>query len=480
MEKHSHNISRSAIYLLAFMTLFALIYNIFLPAHTDEAYYWQWGRHLALSYYDGPPLMAYLIRISTTLFGISAWSIKLPAVLCMSTAAYAMTALASKMFDSKTGLVTLLLLIFMPITQAGYVISTLDPALVCFWSLTLYVFYCAVTSNLNRYRYLAGLCLGLTLLAKYPGVLVGTALFLYLVISSYRTQLKNPNWYLAAFLALVVFSPVILWNWQHHWVSFSYQFNHGVSSNKHFQWPLLGNFLGAQLGVASPILFMALIYYSCCYCKTIWRNKKLLYVALPFWLTFLFFFYQGLFQFSEANWAAPAYISAAVLLAYFIVQFKKKYLLYAIVALNIVLTIFIRFPQTTPFLPKSAVLMRNFLGFKYSIEAAKPFYKPQDIVVSNRIQTASLVALYLPGHPQTYILADTHRQYSYWSKPIKTAIKTGKIKSILYVGEQLPSYAFQNYFHHWKILKKITYNGQWISRHWVVIHAWNDSIQHKL
>ena len=455
------------------MTLFALIYNIFLPAHTDEAYYWQWGRHLALSYYDGPPLMGYLIRISTTLFGISAWSIKLPAVLCMSSAALAITVLGGELFGEKVATTTLLLLIFMPITQAGYVISTLDPALVCFWSITLYVFYLAVSRNLNRYRYLAGLCLGLTLLSKYPGVLVGMSLFLFLLFSHYRTQLKNINWYFAVLLALLVFSPVIIWNYQQHWASFTYQYTHGVAASNDFQFDLMGSFVGSQLGVANPIFLIAVIYYSLRYYKTIWQNKKLLYVAIPFWLTFLFFFYQGVFQYSEANWAAPAYISAAVLLAYFIVHFNKKVLLYAIVVLNIVLTIFIRFPQTTPFLPDNAILMTNFLGYQQVIQQATPYYKPNDIVVSNRIQTASLVALYLPKHPQTYILANTHRQYSYWSKSLKTAIRAGQVKSVLYVGEQLSSYAFQGYFKHWRVLKKLTYQGQWNARHWVVIRAWN-------
>lgn len=473
MLNSSQKISKTVLYLLLFMTIFALIYNIFLPAHTDEAYYWQWGRHLALSYYDGPPLMAYLIRISTTVFGISAWSIKFPAVMCMSAAALATTALAGELFSKKVATTTLLLLIFMPITQAGYVISTLDPALVCFWSITLYVFYLAISREKNRYRYLAGVCLGLTLLAKYPGVLIGMSLFLFMLLSHYRSQLKNINWYLAVLVALLVFSPVIIWNYQQHWVSFAFQYNHGVAASKHFQWSLMGNFLGSQLGVANPIFLIAVIYYSIRYFKTIWKNKKLLYVAIPFWLTFLFFFYQGVFQFAEANWAAPAYISAAILLAYFIVHFNKKVLLYAIVALNIVLTIFMRFPQTTPFLPDNAILLSNFLGFKQVIQQAAPYYEPSDIVVSNRYQTASLTALYLPHHPQTYILGDTHHQYSYWSKPLKAAIRTGKVKSILYVGEQLSYYEFQDYFKHWQVLKKLSYRGQWNSRHWVVIRAWN-------
>jgi hypothetical protein len=34
---------------------------------TDEAYYWLWSRHLAISYFDHPPMIAYLIRLGTAL-----------------------------------------------------------------------------------------------------------------------------------------------------------------------------------------------------------------------------------------------------------------------------------------------------------------------------------------------------------------------------------------------------------------------------
>ncbi len=71
------------------MALFGALYNIWLPVHPDEAYYWDWSRHLSLSYYDGPPLMAYLIRISTFLLGgATAFSVKLTSVLCATVGAF--------------------------------------------------------------------------------------------------------------------------------------------------------------------------------------------------------------------------------------------------------------------------------------------------------------------------------------------------------------------------------------------------------
>jgi hypothetical protein len=47
------------------LTLWRAYTGATLPLHPDEAYYWLWSRHLALSYFDHPPMIAYLIKLST-------------------------------------------------------------------------------------------------------------------------------------------------------------------------------------------------------------------------------------------------------------------------------------------------------------------------------------------------------------------------------------------------------------------------------
>ena len=55
---------------LLFFTLFNIVSNGFIPFYSDETYYWTWSKKLALSYFDHPPMVAYLIK-ATTLFGDS-------------------------------------------------------------------------------------------------------------------------------------------------------------------------------------------------------------------------------------------------------------------------------------------------------------------------------------------------------------------------------------------------------------------------
>src|ERR1700733_12582303 len=46
-----------------------LTHNCPIDLSGDEAQYWDWSRHLDLSYYSKGPLIAYLIRASCSLFG---------------------------------------------------------------------------------------------------------------------------------------------------------------------------------------------------------------------------------------------------------------------------------------------------------------------------------------------------------------------------------------------------------------------------
>ena len=466
-------ISKRALLVLLVMGIFAFIYNLYLPVHPDEAYYWDWSRHLAFSYFDGPPLTAYLIHLSTLVLGNTAVGIKTVAVVCTLCGALFVYRLAYEMFDEQVAFVTLILLLMMPLTQASFVISTLDPPMVCFWALSLYWFYLAVSRDSNLYRYLAGIALGLTLLAKYQGILLVPTFFLFLLMTPYRRQFKNINWYLAGLLALVIFSPVIIWNGQHDWLSFSFQYNHGVAQHKVFQWDLFGYFVGVNMLVVNPIFFVAMFIFAFRHLRTNIINPKLLYLLLPFFITFFYFFYEGLFQPTNANWAATAYISGIVLLGYYIVHGKHYKLYYWGIGFSLILIIFMRFPGVIPMLPKDSNLKGKFYGYTELFDQAESVIQPGDIIISNRQQLAAEAAFHLPGQPQTYIIRDDPKQYQFWSADIKKGVLDGKIKSVLYIGDanfvdEMKAYCKQLIF-----VKKLEYHSAMADRELVVYRCTN-------
>ncbi|MSP53284.1 MAG: glycosyltransferase family 39 protein [Gammaproteobacteria bacterium] len=470
----THFFSKRALLVLLCMGLFALIYNLYLPVLPDEAYYWVWSRHLALSYFDGPPLTAYLIRFSTLIFGNTAEGIKIVALICTLLGATFVYRLAYELFDEQVAFVTLILLLLMPLTQASFVISTLDPPMVCFWALTLYWFYLAVSRDSNFYRYLAGISLGLSLLAKYQGVMLVPTFFLFLLLTPYRRQFKNINWYLAGLLALVIFSPVLIWNYQHDWLSFTFQYHHGVAEHKVFQWELLGYFVGVEMLVVNPIFFVAMFIFAFRHLRTNIQNSKLLYLLLPFFITFFYFFYEGLFHATNANWPAPAYISGVILLGYYIVHGQHKKLYYWGIGLSLVLIIIMLFPEVIPMLPKDSNLKGRFYGYTELFAQVGPVYQPGDIVISNSYQNASEARFHLPGQPSTYFLND-HHQYQFWSEKIKNGAQNGTIKSLLYIGASdadslsyLKPYCRQLIF-----IKTLSYHSSRADREFVVYRCLN-------
>src|SRR5579863_7237453 len=62
--------------------------------YPDEAQYWFWAQHLAFGYYSKPPLVAWLIRLTTAAFGDSEFAIRLPAPLLHAAAAGIVYAIA--------------------------------------------------------------------------------------------------------------------------------------------------------------------------------------------------------------------------------------------------------------------------------------------------------------------------------------------------------------------------------------------------
>src|ERR1700687_5778091 len=59
--------------LLVLVSLIRAVTIKSLPLTGDEAYYWQWSRHLAMGYHDHPPLVGWLIWLVSPLGHSSFW-----------------------------------------------------------------------------------------------------------------------------------------------------------------------------------------------------------------------------------------------------------------------------------------------------------------------------------------------------------------------------------------------------------------------
>ncbi len=333
---------REGIVLLLF-TLCTVISNHFIPLYSDESYYWIWSKKLALSYFDHPPMVAYLIK-ATTLFGDSLMEIRLGAPLLMAGTAYLLYALAKRAFDEKTAIYLFYIFLTSLMVQGASTIITPDIPLIFFWTLTLYCAYRYIIEEESVYALWMGLFGGMLLLSKYTGILLLISILLYILLYK-RSLFKDKYLYAAIALCLVVFSPVIYWNSLHDFLSFKFQLGHGIAhgEEKVFRSKEFLNFLGAQLLLLHPLYILPLFYFIFREGTALFERKSLFFL-LPFLFPLGFFTYFAAFKQANAQWAIPAYLSGMILLGVYLAKRENKKLIIAAALVTLFVTLLIKTP----------------------------------------------------------------------------------------------------------------------------------------
>ncbi len=281
----------------------------------DEAYYALWAKHLAWCYLDHPPMVALWIRLSTLLFGDSAFGVRALGALAASAGAGFVYVLSQRLFgDRRKAAFAALLYCSMLLISAGAIIITPDTPLLFFWAIALYALVRIYGGGGAGWWMLVGVAMGLALQSKYTTLLLGAGIpCAMILVPRLRVWWRHPAPYVAGILAFAIFFPVIAWNYQHHWASFAKQFGraeaHGLSLR------YIGEFAASQIGLLTPFVFALTA-------GGVWltferRNDpdadaRMLLVSLisPMMAYFLF---HSLHARVHGNWTAPAYPIFAVL-----------------------------------------------------------------------------------------------------------------------------------------------------------------------
>ena len=249
---------RLAFALLFLLTSARLVVAAFVGLGDVEAYYWTWSRHLDLSYYDHPPLIAYLIALTTALGGDTPFFVRLGPILCTSVTAGLVYLLGSDLGGNRrTGLRALVLFELIPAFSIGGQGANPDVPLGLFWVAFLWLLWRATTREARALAWPAGLCLGGALLSKYFAVLLGVSALGWLLRREHRGWWRRPELYGALVLALASLFPILLWNHAHDWPSLRYHLSrHGAAGLSFTQ---AGMFLGGQVLYYSPLLWGGLL-----------------------------------------------------------------------------------------------------------------------------------------------------------------------------------------------------------------------------
>jgi 4-amino-4-deoxy-L-arabinose transferase-like glycosyltransferase len=299
--------------------------------YIDEAYYYNWAKHLDLGYYSKPPMLSLLIALTTKIFGESVFAIKVGAVLVYPLTAYVVYLIARELFDEKTAFYSGLTFFTLPSVWLSSLIISTDVVLLLFWALALLFFIKALKSDRWFDWSLAGVFSGLGLLSKYNFIFFLVSIFLvFLTIPKYKKEFKNPKLYLAILLAFVIFLPNLWWNYQNDFISFVHTKQISHIDKKLLHPNHLFDFLGAQFVVFGPILFF---YFWVIAFKREFLTDERFKILFYFAIVMLgFIMVLSFLSRSFANWAAPSYVSATILVvAYLIKQNRVKLVIFSIV-----------------------------------------------------------------------------------------------------------------------------------------------------
>ena len=425
---------RQALGILAASTLLRVLIAALVPLFPDEAYYWDWSRHLAGGYFDHPPMIAILIAGGTALLGDAPIGVRILPILAGTAGGYALVRAACHLVDARAARFTALVFATFPLAAAGLVLATPDAPLLAAIAWALYAVVRALSEPVaspssTRWWLVGGVAIGCAMASKFTGVFVPAALLLAFVLyAPLRVRFREPGPWLAVAVASLVMLPVLYWNARHGWIAFRYQLGHGlgVSTSETMMMREL-NLIGAQFGLVTPILLVLLVGAVLRTLRAPHDERRLPLAAISAFCA-LFFMYSATRRSVEANWPAIAWLPALILLgtarrgARTAWERRAVWLaggISAILLLHVVVPIL-----PLPARRDQVSLAHGWDALAVSVDSARramagaSAVQTQPFVAANRYQDAAMLALHLSDRDAVMALnlGGRRNQYDFWPR----------------------------------------------------------------
>ncbi len=184
-------------------TVFRLVYAGQFLLVPDETNYWQWSRHLAWGYHDQAPLIAWAIKLATTLLGHTATAVRLPPILAMTVASVYLVLIARRWVGNRAAWHTALLTQGLLLFNVGGLLATADGLQAAAWAAATYHVARGYETGTWSQWLAGGLWFGVGLLSKYTMVLFLPGAFVYgLLIREHRARLATLRPYIGVLAGL--------------------------------------------------------------------------------------------------------------------------------------------------------------------------------------------------------------------------------------------------------------------------------------
>src|ERR1700690_1014779 len=253
--------TRLAIFLLRAVVGYRFWFATQIGLVADEAYYWLWSKHLAASYRDKGPAIAWTIALGTKMFGDTVFGIRFFAVLLSGAVSWLLFVLARRLYDERTAWWCLLMALVMPMLAVGSILMTIDSLSMFFWALAVLLFWDALHNGRTSTWFWLGLAIGAGFLAKFTnGVQLVCIAFFLLWSKEHRSLLFSWKTFLMVAAFCLASAPIIWWNIQTGWVqATALHSRSGVTNTFSIRPRQLPRFVGEQLGVMSPLFMIGIV-----------------------------------------------------------------------------------------------------------------------------------------------------------------------------------------------------------------------------
>ncbi len=325
INEQDRDINKALLLLILVSTLIRVIIAATLELSVDEVYYWTYALYPDWSHFDHPPMVGLIIQFfSLNLFFDNELAIRLGSIVFSIINTLVIYSIGKNIKNALTGLYAAILLnasIYCSVLAGNFIIP--DTPQLLFWLLSLkYLLRSLPQKTINRKNQfeflLSCFFIGLAILSKYHGVFIWAGAGLYVVLYN-RKWLSIPTFYLGMIISAIFITPIVIWNLQNDWISFTF---HGerVANSLVFRPDYLFTELFGQFAYNNPVNYIIIISSLIAFFKNKLKIQSgsariLLLNSFPIWIVFTSF---SFFRQTLPHWTGPAFTPLIIFAAVYL------------------------------------------------------------------------------------------------------------------------------------------------------------------
>ncbi len=314
-----YNNAQKSILAVIFFSITRIILSPFLALGNDESYYWTYSQHLQWNYFDHPPMVAVLIKITTLGLWLQhqVFFIRLGSFIGCAIGSYFIYKTIANISTGRAAYLGVFLYncSFYASVTAGLLITPDSPQMI-FWTASLYfITKIFEDEKLAKYWICFGIAAGLAIMSKVHSVFLWEGVFLYAVLYK-RTIFKLPYFYIAAIITAIIISPILFWNIANDFITYRFHSARVIEHESNtFHWFGLLKELVGQVVINNPFnIAFVLLFFKLKRSdpKSTSSITVFTLIALPLLAIICCL---AIFRNTLPHWSGPAYITLVPLAA---------------------------------------------------------------------------------------------------------------------------------------------------------------------